>query len=114
MPAKWIGFIVFVWIIGAMVGAVLEGSFISANETSVLNQLMGWQEITSQESWWPVKFIGALPDFFNGIFRLLTFDFAFFYGGWELVRLVLLAPIIATVVFGLIIMFFGLFSKEVS
>jgi hypothetical protein len=45
------------------------------------------------------------------LYRILTFQFSFIYGSWIYVKWIILAPIIATVVFGLIILFISLFTR---
>lgn len=113
MPVKYIGLLVFLWVVAAIVGGVIEGAAMSENETGVLNDLMSWSEVSTSEAWGPLKVIAALPDFFGSLFNLMTFDFAFFDGQWELVRWVLLAPLMATVVFGLIITFVGVYQRSI-
>lgn len=113
MAPKWMGLLVFVWAIGALVGGILEGIVVGENETTVLNQIMYWKQARSEESWNAIDIIMTPINFLSGIFRLLTFDFAFFQGPWELVRYICLSPIIATIVFGLILIFFSVLQRGV-
>ena len=113
MPIKYIALLVFLWVVGAIVGGVIEGSTLGVNETGVLNNLMSWSEVSTSEAWGPLKVIAALPDFFKSVFDLMTLDFAFFDGHWELVRWLLFAPLMATVVFGLIITFIGVYQRSI-
>ena len=113
MAAKWVGFIIFVWVIGSIVGLMAEGITVSGNETTVLNQVMFWQQVRSDETWTPVTVVATPINFLTGLFRLLTFDFCFFEGQWEYVRYIILSPIIGTIVMGMIITFFGIFSRTV-
>jgi len=113
MPIKYIGALVFLWIVAAMVGAIIEGATLSANETGTLHDLTSWQEVKTTESWGAFRAIGALPGFFSSLFTIMTFNFAFFDGQWELVRWIILVPLMVTVVFGLIVTFLGIFQRSV-
>lgn len=113
MPIKYIGALVFLWIVAAMVGAIIEGATLSGNETGVLDDLTSWTEVKTTESWGVFRAVGALPGFFSALFTVLTFDFAFFDGTWELVRWFVLVPLMVTVVFGLIVTFLGIFQRQI-
>ena len=111
MPAKYLALIVFLWVVAAVLGGVIEGATLSSNETSVLDNLTSWSEINTAESWGTFKFLTALPSFFSSLFTLMTFDFAFFDGGWELVRWFLFVPLMVMTVFGLVVTFLGLYQR---
>ena len=113
MPAKYLALLVFLWVVAAVLGGVIEGAALGENETGVLNILTSWAEVNTAESWSIVKVVQALPSFFSSLFELMTFDFAFFDGGWELVRWFLFVPLMVTVVFGLITTFVGIFQRTI-
>ena len=113
MAPAVIAFITFVWTISAIAMLVIEGQAISTNETTVLNQIMSWQQVTSYEDITPLQFFGMIQQFGEGLFRLITLDFPQLSGPWELLRLIVWGPIIAYVVYGLVILFIGFFQKNV-
>ena len=114
MSPKWIGFLVFIWFIGMLVTLVGEGAVISSNETNVLNKVMGWQQTSTQTDWNLLTFVGNTSGFFSGIWKMLWMDFSFWTqpGGWDIVRIAVASPFIATIVVGLIFTFFSIFSKN--
>jgi len=117
MAPRWIGFLVFIWIIAAIVGSVSEGEVILAGNTTLAKEAMGpvqgimyyaiaFQELEGREQLLMLPAIAA--GFFKHIFDLLLLDFPIFGepgSPWQLVRWIVLAPIIATVVFGLVVWF---------
>lgn len=111
---KWIGFLVFIWFVGLLVTLIGEGAVITANETSVLNKVMGWQQTSTQTDWNLLTFVGNTSKLFAGIWKMLWMDFSFWTdsGGWDIVRIAIASPIIATIVVGLILTFFSIFSKN--
>ena len=115
MSPRWIGFLVFVWFVGILITLIGEGAVISANETNVLNKVLGWQEVKTETDLSPMSYIGNLPNLFSGIMTMLFMNFSFWKdsGPWDMVRMAIAPPIIATIVIGLIITFFSLFSKNV-
>lgn len=115
MAAKWIGFLVFLWTMGLLVTLIGQGAVITANETSVFNKVMGWQQTTTETDWNLLSIIGGLPTFFAGVWKMLWMDFSFWTdpGGWDIVRIIIASPFIATIVVGLIFTFFTVF-KDVS
>lgn len=111
-PIKYVGLIVFIWIVGAIFGATLDAAIpLQEGKTSDLNILMNFGIVESQQSWGPVGFVAPIADFFGALYRILTFQFSFIYGSWIYVKWIILAPIIATVVFGLVILFISLFTR---
>lgn len=113
LPAKYIGFIIFVWVTGSILGGILEYAQLGGAEEAVINPLMSWQEYTSEEDWGILKLVAFLPTFFRSVFDMLLFNFSFLTGSWVLVKWILLAPIIGTVVYGIAITFAGILRRAV-
>lgn len=115
MAAKWIGLLVFVWVIAMLVGSVSEGEVLAgSNQTTTLNKVMTYVEVVSEESWGTLLMPGTHLQFFEGIWELMTLDFPIFgdiNSPWQLVRWIVLGPIIATVVFGMVILFLSVFRR---
>ncbi len=114
LPAKYIAFFSFVWITGALMGAILEEAFIGAHEATAFKQITSWQELTEHQSWGVFSIVAAPLNFFKGLFNVLTFNFQFIQGSdWDLFRYMVLMPLSALAVYGLIMTLFGMFRKNI-
>jgi len=81
--------------------------------------LMGYGEAWAELDSVGGKLIYPVTNFeyFGHVLDLFMLDFPIFGDSgspWQLVRLIVLAPIIGTIVFGLIILFFSIFERAVS
>lgn len=92
MNVKYLNFLTMAWFISVLICLVLEGTMISSDENRVVNDLFLFTSL---------KVGGLVPIpafniyFFRGVFRVLTFDYSFYTGGYELMRyfwLVTLTP----------------------
>ena len=115
MNPKWVGFLVFIWVIGALVGSVSEGTSLLTNETITgpVQGIMSYTEVWSEQDWGTLVHPGTHTDFFEDLFQMLLLDFPVFEGPWAIIRWIVLAPIVGTIVFGLILMFFSIFQKSI-
>lgn len=83
MTTKFFNFLCMVWFISVVICLVLEGTYLSPTEASVINDL---SLISS------LKVGGLVPIptfniyFFRGVYRLLTWDYSFYTGGYEFLR----------------------------
>ncbi len=93
MTTKYLNFFTMAWFISTLICMVLEGSFFSSSELSIVNDLSN--PITS------LKVAGLIPIpafnlyFFRGLYRILVWNYSFYTGGWEILRwfwLVTLSP----------------------
>jgi len=115
LPAKYVAFLIFVWLGGSMLGAVMEGAYLGEGEGGVLNQIAFWQTISEEQDWGFWEVIGSVPGFFQGMFDMLTLKFAFIQGtDWELYRWFVIAPFVGLFVYGAIMTLAGIFSRNVS
>lgn len=113
MSPKYMAFIVFIWVLAAFSSGIIEGTTLGANESGVLNGLMTWTRVFTEQDFGILELIASTPAFFISLFNMLTFNFSFFQGDWELVRWILLAPIIASIVWGLISMFIPNWQRSI-
>lgn len=111
MRAGLIAMLVFIWIVGSIFGAVLEQSALGPGEQGVLNHLMVWNQISTTQTWGVVKVLTFAPEFFSGVFSMLTFNFSFLggstaggYFSW-----IVLSPLRAVIIFGLCVLFILIF-----
>lgn len=117
MRPSWVGFVFFVGVIGAFLSLMLEQSYIGSGETSVWNQVTAWYRVLTTATSLPniiIEFVGTLPGFFNGIFRIITWDYAFFSGPFEYIRIFIFMPITAIMVYGFISLFLSLFRPSIT
>jgi len=84
------------WLIGilttfgilTLISGILEGTYLGPGEVSLL------QEFVRPPIFDPIKMI----EWFGTLWRVLWFDYSFFYGNWNIVKYVLFWPISAGVV----------------
>ena len=83
MSTKFMNFLAMVWFLSVLISLIVEGSMMGTVENRVINDL----SIISS-----IKVGGLVPIptfniyFFRGVYRLLTFDYAFYVGSWQVVR----------------------------
>lgn len=118
MAPKWIGFCVFLWVIGLLIGSVPQGEVLPLNSTvtNPVQGVMSYAEVWDEQDWGTLVMPITHLSFFRDIFRLMILDLPLFgpiSSPWQIIRWIVLAPIIGTVVFGLVILFISIFRKTV-
>ena len=114
MPMKYVAFYVFIWIIGSLMGAVLEQAYLGPTETNQINAVLSFQILTT-----PVSGQGyvELPkpnlDFFTGLWQMMTFNFKFLQGEWLILKWIIFGPLIAMATYSLVMMFINLLQKSI-
>jgi hypothetical protein len=83
MTTKFMNFLAMNWFISVLICVILEGSYFGAHGTTgILNSLIPF-------TWFTVAGI-PIPvfnfNFFSGVIKLLTWDYSFYTGGYEIVR----------------------------
>lgn len=114
MAAKWVGFAVFVYVIGLLAAYMSEGVNVFAwgNMTEQLQGVSSFGTASAQEDWGAFSFPIAIWDYFGNLWNILTLNLPVFQEGpWKILRWVILAPITATIVYGLVSTFFSLFRR---
>ena len=97
MAPKYLAMLVFIWVVGSLMGAVIEGSTLGIGEQGVLDDLLSWKELQIDQVWDVFKIPVAVGNFFVAMFSMLTFRFAFLEDNYyaQLFRWIVLSPIIA-------------------
>lgn len=93
MSTKFMNFLAMCWFLSVLICMVIEGSYFNTHNTmSIINDLI---PIT----WFNIGGIVSIPcfnpNFFVGVFKLLTWDYSFYTGAWTIVRIfwtVILSP----------------------
>ena len=114
MAPKYIAFFVFIYVVGTILGLVIEAGVVGPGEQSTLNSLMVWQKIGTEESWGFWEIISLVPGFFGALFDAALWEFAFITGGWVYIKWLIWAPLTAMFVWGLVITFLSIFQKTLS
>ena len=117
MKASYIAMIIFLFITVGIFGLALGGAQWGNTQGNVLNQTLYWMQANTTQSWGTLPIIGPPIAYFTGLWNIMTFSGAQFdylnSGPSAYVKLIALSPIIGTVVFGLIVLFFQIFWKQV-
>ncbi len=83
LSLKYLNFLTMSWFLSTLLCLVIEGSQIGTEDTRVINDLMLFTTL---------KIGGIVPIpafniyFFRGVFRVLTFDYNFYQGGYWVFR----------------------------
>ena len=125
MSPRWIGFIVFIAIIMAILGAVTQGTDLSyaADDISTvdpnINAIVVFTEAWQDFDWGVLVMPQTHTRFFSAIFSLLVGQqnlYAIFpeASAWIWIWWILWLPIMATVVFGIIMLFVAIIQRAIS
>lgn len=108
MTTKFMNFLTMSWFVSVLICLTLEGSNFGSSEVSVIKDL---SLLTS------LKVGGLVPIpafnlyFFRGVFRVLTFDYSFYTGGWEILRYMWMAILSPGAVWGIGSVFAPVFAN---
>jgi len=125
MSPRWIGLIVFMALIAGILGAVSQGiDFAYATDdtgivSSDVNALVVYTEAWQDFDWGTLVMPSTHTNYFSALFRLLVGKSsvkAVFPDGtpWMWVWWILWNPVIVTVVFGLLMLFFGMIQRALE
>jgi len=98
MSPRYINFFAFSFFCSVLICLVLEGSYFSTFENSVVNDLSLFTTI---------KIGGLVPIpafnlyFFRGVYRILVFDYSFYEGGFAIIRIFWLLTLTGGAVWGI-------------
>ncbi len=118
MAPKWIGFLVFIWVVAAIIGSIPVGESLVLNST-VTNPA---QSMLSYITVWSEQDYGMLSNpffqagFWGDLFKIMILDLPIFgepSSPWQILRWLILGPIIATVVFGVVALFVNMLRRNV-
>ena len=102
MPLKFVMFAVIIWLGGTILGALMSGqSFFGPGSTNLANLVALPDNIWSYRDW---------LDWLNAFIDMVTLNFPIFKDEYQIVRWLLLTPIIIVMMYGILITmtsFFG-------
>ena len=99
MSIKAINFLAMAWFVSILICLIIEGSYFGENETSVIRDLSFLGQPINVGGIFSIPTFN--PNFFNGILRILTWDYSFYYGGYEIIRYFWMATLSAGAVWGI-------------
>lgn len=112
MPMKYIAFVVFIWVAGALMGAILDNAYLTSSDNVTLNQVMQASKVHMPVSGGQdVNLLAAGKDVFTTVWKMATLDFSFLHGEWQLLRWFVFGPLAAMIVYGLVMMFINILQK---
>ena len=113
MSPKWIVFVVFIFVMMQLAGMVMEGSSLTVEMQNHLNVISSWGIVSEEQTFGLLDYIRAPFNYFGSLWAVLTYDSPVFDGQYVLLRWIFVAPILAGVSFGLVVLFFSVFRRTV-
>lgn len=114
MPPKYIAFFVFVFICGTIMGLIIEDGFLGPQQQSILNKLLIWQQVQSEEAWGFIQIVSFIPGYFGALWSAFIWDFSFIDGDWAIIKWLVWAPLMAMMIWGIVLTFISIFQKVLS
>lgn len=105
MKVSWFGFLCMIWISGMFLTNIINNEFIMDSEAEQLTETTSTTIIETTTDTGSTSLTNAIKDFFSNVMEYLSWDFAFFEGGFEWIRWWILTPITAVFAAGFILMF---------
>jgi len=115
MPPKYLAFFVFLFVVGTVLGLLMEDSIVGIDQQSTLSGLLIFQQVTTEENWGFANIVGAVPTYFSAVFNVLFWNFSFLEEpGLVYIKWFVWAPLMAMMVWALIMTFVGIFQRVLS
>ncbi len=108
LPPKVVAALIFIWVIGALLGGLFEMSYLGSGDTSLLNKVLFYRIVTTEGSWGPLELAASPMDWLQSLWEMATFQFAFISGESEIVRWITFLPLAGMVVYGIIMTVIGI------
>ena len=102
MSTKFMNFMTMCWFISVLICVVVEGGYFGEAERTVINDLTGIQSLK-------IGGLTAIPavvtSFFRGLYHIMTWDYVFYTGSWEIIRWMWLLILTPGVIWGATVVF---------
>lgn len=99
MSGKYLNFFLFSWFVSTFICLALEGTYWGNTQNSIISNLSVIQTIQTGGIF---SIGGATVNFFQGLMRILLWDYSFYQGGWQVLRWFWLVTLTPGVVWGII------------
>ena len=115
MRQGWVVMMVFIWVLGTLLGGLIEYGTIDDASQSKLAILTGIGVVRSEESWGFTEIVTTPLDYARTLWEAGTWQFAFLDNtAGTYIRWIVQAPLVAGFIWGLVITFISIFSKVLS
>lgn len=117
MRAGWIGAAIFMWVIAILVSSMFVGESLADNETVIsrVQSTLSYTEVWEEEDVGTFTSVSNAQDYFSDIWKIVTLKDLPLFGDensrWQIVYWLVVMPIVATVVFSLIILFINIIQR---
>ncbi len=116
---KWIGFTIFLWVVGLFVGSIPIGInlYDNATVTDPIHQITSYTQAFTTQAWGQIANPMFHLNFFAALLKIATLDLPIFGGPsdpMQIFRWIFLGPVIGTIVFGLVMALVTIFSYILS
>jgi len=109
MTTKFMNFLCMSWFISVLICCVIEGSFMSSAEVTVVNDLIRPFTIIKVGGLVPIPAFNLY--FFRGLYHVLTWDYSFYEGSYALARLFWAVTLTPGAVWGIAQVFVPVFAN---
>jgi hypothetical protein len=107
-------FIVWLFLWMVLAGLLISGAgFESTDMTYHLNVVSHWGIVSESQTFGLFEYARAPVLYFNSLFHIISYSPQIFNAKFEIIRWLFLGPVLAGFSFGLIILFFSLFRRDV-
>ncbi len=118
MRPGWIGAVVFIWALALILGSIPVGTNLFENETATesINTQLSFTEVWAEEDWGTLVNPLHWSNYFSDLRDIMFLDLPLFGdedSPWQILRWLILFPIVATVIFSLIIVFIGILQRTI-
>lgn len=104
----------FIWVCAALLGGIYEMEWMGGSTApSRLNALLFYQISSSESSTGMLQTAGSPLKYLQNMWEMATFQYSFISGEAEIVRWILFIPLVAYVVFGILMTFWSLFRGSI-
>lgn len=90
MNHRLASFIAFMWLFGTLFSLLVEGSFISADESEVLNKLVIFNQIEQTGEGGIFELAKMLPGFISALPNMLIWNYSYLDGPMSFIRYILM------------------------
>jgi len=117
MSVKYVILIVFLFIIFNLCLIPLGNQPLNSQASTDLNTLTNFGVVKESETFGFLEYVRAPLNYFQAFFRVMVASSenqeVLFHGTREIIRWIIMAPLFAGVVFGLVILFFSAFRRTI-
>ena len=110
---KYVAFVVFIWVVGAIMGSLLDNAFLTTSDNATLNTFMQAEQVHMPVSGGEdVNVLKAKAELFPTIWNAAMFNFKFLHGGWAILKWIVFGPLAAMMLYAMIMTFINLLQKS--